>query len=81
MRKILANAHPPQATRYLEKVLNAPRGGVLNPVIRNKKWIILLIILMFIPCSNGLGQGNNSDGYGSYDKMGQDPDEGNKSGC
>ncbi|MFC1494203.1 hypothetical protein ACFL6W_02885 [Thermodesulfobacteriota bacterium] len=40
-----------------------------------KVWIILVMILMFIPCSNGLGQGSDSDGYGSYDKMGQDPDE------
>jgi hypothetical protein len=40
-----------------------------------KVWIMLVMILMFIPCSNGLGQGSNSDGYGSYDKMGQDPDE------
>lgn len=27
---------PPQAAGYLEKQGNAPRGGVLNPVLRNK---------------------------------------------
>ena len=41
----------------------------------NKIPVILLIILMFIPCSNGFGQGSNSEGYGSYNMMGQDPDE------
>jgi len=37
--------------------------------------ILLVMILMFVPCSCLFGQGSNSDGYGSYDKMGQDPDE------
>jgi hypothetical protein len=45
----------------------------------NKIWIMFLIILMFMPFSNGFGQGSESgtftDGYGSYGAMGQDPDE------
>ena len=41
----------------------------------NRISVILLIILMFIPCSNGFGQGSNSEGYGSYNMMGQNPDE------
>ena len=47
----------------------------MKKIFINKVWVILVMILMFIPCSNGFGQGSNSDGYGSYDKMGQDPDE------
>ena len=45
----------------------------------NKLWIILVIILTFIPYSNAFGQGRRQDslgdGYGSYGMMGQDPDE------
>ena len=47
----------------------------MKKIFINNLWIMLVIILMFIPCSNVSGQGGNSDGYGSYDKMGQDPDE------
>jgi len=43
------------------------------------RWIILAAILAFIPCTNGFGQGqregNLSEGYGTYDMMGQNPDE------
>ena len=41
----------------------------------NKVWITIVMILMFMPFSNGFGQNINSDGYGSYGMMGQDPDE------
>lgn len=45
----------------------------------NKISIILFILLIFYPFSNGFGQGGMndrlSDGYGSYNMMGQDPDE------
>jgi hypothetical protein len=44
----------------------------INP---GKILIIFVMILMFAPCSSLLGQGSNSEGYGSYDKMGQDPDQ------
>ena len=47
----------------------------MGKIHSNKIWIMLVMVLMIIPCSNGLGQGSNSNGYGSYDKMGQDPDE------
>lgn len=44
-----------------------------------KKWFMLAAILVFIPWSNGFGQGsregNLSEGYGTYDMMGQNPDE------
>ena len=38
-------------------------------------WIMLTIILMLIPCSAVSGQSSNSDGYGSFNQMGQNPDE------
>ena len=45
----------------------------------NKISIILLVLLIFFPFSYGFGQGgtnsNLSEGYGSYNMMGQDPDE------
>ena len=47
----------------------------MRKIHADKIWMILVMILIFIPFSNGLGQGSDSDGYGSYDKMGQDPDE------
>jgi hypothetical protein len=40
-----------------------------------KIWILLVMIMMLTPCVSVFGQNNNSDGYGSYDKMGQDPDQ------
>jgi hypothetical protein len=45
----------------------------------NNIWIVLVIILTFIPVSNGFAQGgreeNLGEGYGSYGMMGQDPEE------
>lgn len=37
--------------------------------------IILVLTILFAPCSAVFGQVANSDGYGSFDKMGQDPDQ------
>ncbi len=47
----------------------------MKTISTGKVWIILVMILTFIPCSKGFGQGSNSDGYGSYGMMGQDPNE------
>ena len=40
-----------------------------------KKMTILFIVLIFMPCLSSLGQSGNIEGYGSYNMMGQDPDE------
>lgn len=51
----------------------------MENILTMKRWIILTAIMIFIPCSNGFGQGsregNLSEGYGAYDMMGQNPDE------
>jgi hypothetical protein len=51
----------------------------MRNISTNKVWIILVMILTFMPFSNGFGQGRGEDslgdGYGSYGMMGQDPDE------
>ena len=45
----------------------------------NRILVILFILLIFFPFSYGFGQGGMNDrlseGYGSYNMMGQDPDE------
>ena len=51
----------------------------MKKIYTNHLWIILVIILTFIPVYSGFAQGgrgdNLSDGYGSYNMMGQNPDE------
>jgi hypothetical protein len=51
----------------------------MEKILNMKRWAILAVIMIFIPCSNGFAQGsregNLSEGYGAYDMMGQNPDE------
>lgn len=51
----------------------------MKKIYINNLWIILVIILIFIPVSSGFAQGLRGDnlveGYGSYGMMGQDPEE------
>ena len=51
----------------------------MKRIFINKAWIILLMTLILLPVSGGFAQGVREDslneGYGSYNMMGQDPDE------
>lgn len=51
----------------------------MKNIFINKIWIILLMTLILLPVSSGFAQegrrDNLSEGYGSYNMMGQDPDE------
>ena len=51
----------------------------MKRIFINKAWIILLMTLILLPVSGGFAQGVRGDslneGYGSYNMMGQDPDE------
>lgn len=51
----------------------------MKKIYTNHLWIILVIILTFIPVYSGFAQGGRGDnlgeGYGSYGMMGQDPEE------
>lgn len=51
----------------------------MKSIFTMKRLIMLAAIMVLIPCSNGFAQGsregNLSEGYGTYDMMGQNPDE------